>query len=53
MTIYQFFTTGWTWNSIVLALSGLACVAYFLAFGRRGKPIYFAAAIVVFVFWFL
>jgi putative membrane protein len=50
MTTYQFFTTAWTWNSIVLALSALACVGYFLAFGRRSRPLYFAAALVVFLF---
>src|SRR5947208_6539220 len=49
MTTYQFFTTAWTWNSIVLILSAVASVGYFLAFGQRGKPLYFAAALVVFL----
>src|SRR5437868_14960973 len=49
MTTYQFFTTAWTWNSIVLILSAVASVGYFLAFGQRGKPLYFAAAVVVFL----
>src|SRR6478736_9593230 len=49
VTTYQFFTTAWTWNSIVLILSTVASVGYFLAFGRRGKPLYFAAAVVVFL----
>jgi putative membrane protein len=49
MTTYQFFTTAWTWNSIVLSLVILSCVGYWLAFGRRGRPLYFAAAIVVFL----
>ena len=53
MTTYQFFTSAWTWNSIVLALSALACIGYFLAFGRRGRPIYFAAALVVFLLSFI
>jgi putative membrane protein len=53
MTTYQFFTTAWTWNSMVLALSALACIGYFLAFGRRGWPIYFAAALVVFLLSFI
>ena len=53
MTTYQFFTTAWRWNSIVLALSALACIGYFLAFGRRGRPIYFAAALVVFLLSFI
>jgi len=48
-TTYQFFTTAWTWNSIVLILSAVASVGYFLAFGQRGKPLYFAAAVVVFL----
>src|SRR6267378_4556230 len=49
MTTYQFFTTAWTWNSIVLGVCMLAAAGYFLAFGRRGKPLYFAAAVVVFL----
>ena len=49
MTTYQFFTTAWTWNSIVLGLVILSCVTYWLAFGRRGKPFYFVGAIVVFL----
>ena len=47
MTTYQFFTRAWTWNSIVLSLVILSCLAYWLAFGRRGRPLYFAGAIVV------
>ena len=38
MTTYQFFTTAWTWNSIVLILSALAFVGYFLAFGNEAGP---------------
>src|SRR5437660_12653136 len=53
MTTYQFFTTAWTWNSILLLLSALAFVGYFLAFGQRGRPLYFAAALVVFLFAFI
>jgi putative membrane protein len=49
MTTYQFFTTAWTWNSIVLGLVILSSLGYWLAFGRRGKPFYFAAAILVFL----
>src|SRR6476660_1054543 len=49
MTTYRFFPTPWTWNSVVLILSALACVGYFLAFGRKGRPSYFAAAVVVFL----
>jgi len=49
MTTYQFLTTAWTWNSIVLSLVLLSCVAYWLAFGRQGKPFYFAGAISVFL----
>jgi putative membrane protein len=49
MTTYQFFTTAWTWNSIVLSLVIVSCLAYWLAFGRRGRPLYFAGAIVVFL----
>src|SRR5438874_4686473 len=53
MTTYQFFTTTWTWNSIVLILSTLAFLGYFLAFGQRGRPLYFAAAVVLFLFAFI
>src|SRR5215469_4590537 len=49
MTTYQFLTTAWTWNSIVLSLVILSCVTYLLVFGLRGRPLYFAAAIVVFL----
>ncbi len=53
MTTYQFFTTAWTWNSIVLILSALAAVGYFLTFGQRGRPLYFGAALVVFLLVFI
>jgi len=53
MTTYQFFTTAWTWNSVVLILSVLACLGYFFAFGQRGKPLYFAAAVGVFLLAFI
>ena len=49
MTTYQFFTTAWTWNWIVLSLVILSCLAYSLAFKRRGRPLLFAGAIVVFL----
>ena len=53
MTTYQFFTTAWRWNSILLLFSALAFAAYFLAFRRRGRPAYFAAALVVFLLAFI
>ena len=53
MTTYQFFTTAWTLNSILLTLSGVAFVGYFLAFGQKGRPLYFAAALVVFLLAFI
>jgi len=49
MTTYQFFTTAWTWNSIVLIVSALAFVSYFFAFGQRGRLLYLVGAIVVFL----
>jgi putative membrane protein len=49
MTTYEFFISAWTWNFIVLSLVILSCLAYGLAFGRRGRPLYFVAAIVVFL----
>jgi putative membrane protein len=49
MTTYQFFITAWTWNSTVLSLVILCSVGYWLAFGRRGRPLYFAGAIGVFL----
>src|SRR5260370_30430178 len=53
MTTYQFFTTAWTWNSVVLALSAVASFGYVLAFGRRGRPAYFAAALAIFLLSFI
>jgi putative membrane protein len=53
MTTYQFFTTAWTWNSIVLSLVVISCVAYWLSFGRRGRPLYFVGAVVVFLLAFI
>jgi putative membrane protein len=50
MTTYQFLTTAWRWNSTVLLLSVLALVGYFLAFRRRGRPVYLGAALVIFLF---
>src|SRR6266478_4786202 len=52
MTTYQFFTTAWTWNSILLLLSTLAFGSYVLAFWQRGRPVYFAAALVLFLLAF-
>jgi putative membrane protein len=49
MTTYQFFTTAWSWNSVVLSLVILSSLAYWLAFGRRGRPLYFTGAMVVFL----
>src|SRR5712671_7354578 len=53
MTTYQFFTTAWTWNSFVLVLSAFAFVGYFVTFGQRGRPVYFAAALALFLLAFL
>src|SRR2546430_15049699 len=53
MTTYQFFTTAWTWNSILLILSALAFVCYVLAFWQRGRPVYFAAALGLFLLAFV
>ena len=53
MTTYQFFTTAWAWNSMVLILGALALIGYFLAFGRRGRSLYFAAAVGVFLLAFI
>jgi putative membrane protein len=49
MTSYQLFTQAWTWNWIVLSLVVLSCVGYWFAFGQRGRPLYFAGAIFVFL----
>jgi cytochrome c oxidase assembly factor CtaG len=49
MTTYQFLTTAWRWNFVLLLLSALALIGYFLAFGRRGHPAYFGAALLVFL----
>jgi putative membrane protein len=49
MTAYQFLTTAWRWNSILLIFCALAIAGYFLAFGRRGHPAYFSGALVVFL----
>jgi len=53
MTTYQFFTTAWTWNSVVLAGTALGCVGYFVIFGKRGRPLYFAAALAIFLLSFI
>jgi putative membrane protein len=50
MTTYQFLTTAWRWNFILLIFCALALAGYFLAFRRRGRPAYLGAAIVVFLF---
>ena len=50
MTTYEFLTTAWRWNSILLLLTALALAGYFLAFGRRGRPAYFGAALFIFLF---
>ena len=49
MTTYEFLTSAWRWNSILLLFSALAVVGYFLAFGRQGRPVYLAAALAVFL----
>jgi putative membrane protein len=49
MTTYQFFTTAWRWNSIVLLVVILSGVGYWLAFGGRGRALHFAGAVVVFL----
>jgi putative membrane protein len=53
MTTHQFLTTAWKWNPPLLLLCALALVGYFLAFGRRGRPLYFAGAVVVFLLVFI
>jgi cytochrome c oxidase assembly factor CtaG len=53
MTTYQFFTTAWTWNSIVLSLVVVSCVGYWFCFGRRGRPLYFVGAVVVLLLAFI
>jgi putative membrane protein len=50
MTTYQFLTTAWRWNSILLLSCVLALVGYFLAFGRRGRLAYLGGALAVFLF---
>jgi cytochrome c oxidase assembly factor CtaG len=50
MTTYQFLTTAWRWNSILLIFCALALAGYFLAFRRQGRPAYFGAALVIFLF---
>src|SRR3954462_14295320 len=49
MTAYQFITTAWTWNASVLVLSAVVCLGYFLAFGQRGRSLYFVGALIVFL----
>jgi putative membrane protein len=50
MTTYQFLTTAWRWNSILLIFCALALAGYFLAFRRQGRAVYLVAALVVFLF---
>src|SRR5215471_19242041 len=49
MTTYQFLTTAWTWNSVAIIFTALASVGYFVTFDHRGRPSYFAGAVVVFL----
>ena len=53
MTTYQFFTTAWTWNYVVIALGAIAFIGYFLNFGQRGRPVYFVAAVMLFLLSFI
>jgi len=53
MTTYQFFTTAWTWNSVVLSLVVASSVGYWFSFGGRGRPLYFIGAAVVFLLAFI
>jgi putative membrane protein len=50
MTTYQFLTSAWRWNSILLISCALVVAGYFLAFRRQGRPAYFGAALVIFLF---
>jgi putative membrane protein len=50
MTTYQFLSTAWRWNSILLIFCALTLAGYFLAYRRRGRPAYLGAALVVFLF---
>src|SRR5438067_12223788 len=49
MTTYLCLSAAWTSNASVLILSAVALIGYFFAFGQRGRPLYFAAAVVVFL----
>jgi putative membrane protein len=49
MTTYEFLTTAWRWNSILLLFCALALFGYFLAFGRKARPVYLGAALAVFL----
>ena len=50
MTTQQFLTSAWAWNMPALVLSGVALVAYVLAFGLNRRIPYLLAGIGVFVF---
>jgi putative membrane protein len=50
MSTYEFLTTAWRWNSVLSIFCTLAVAGYFLALRRRGRPAYFGAALVVFLF---
>jgi cytochrome c oxidase assembly factor CtaG len=47
MTTIQFLTAAWKWNPALLLLCALTGVGYFLVFGRRGRPVYFAVALAI------
>jgi len=49
MTTYQFLTTAWRWNYILLLFCALALAGYFLAFRRRGRLAYLGGALVAFL----
>src|SRR4029079_18467515 len=49
MSTEQFFLTAWTWNPLVLTISGVGLAAYLFAFGAQGRPTWFLLALSVFV----
>lgn len=52
MTIQQFLTYAWTWNTVVFVASAAAFLAYVWAFGVNRRIVYLLAGLCVFVLTF-
>ncbi len=49
MSTEQFFLTAWTWNPLVLSITGVGLAAYLFVFRAEGRPAWLLLALSVFV----